>query len=173
MPAWTPTPTPKPPAVTLSDFTVTVKINGDRPPISGDPDQQYQLDALHAVRSDTADFKVTNTGDETLKKLDIVYEMAVPITSIDIYSGKSVVNNQYQHTTYSIGTLNPGDTRDVEIISPPYSAMSAANITITAKWDGGTLELYEAALEQTLSSGRTYNPVNTQQLMSYGAARAI
>lgn len=170
-PTWVPSPTPKPPAVTLSDFTATAKINGDQPPISGDPGQQYQLDAQHAVRRDMADFKITNTGDATLKKLGIVYEMSVPMTST--YNGQTFVNYQTQHTTYDIGTLNPGDSRDVEIISPQYSAMSQANVTITAKWDGGSLELYKATLEQTLTSGNTYNPVNTQQLMSYGAARAV
>ncbi len=170
MPTWTPSPTPVPPPVTLSGFEITVVINGDQRPVSGDPDQDLQLDAQHAVRQDTVKFNVQNTGEATLNKLNIVYQLAVPMTFIDSYSGQTTVSYKTMTTTYSIGTLRPGDSRDVELVSPPYGAMLQANVTVTAKWDGGTQDLYSATLEPNLHSGSTINPANTRAVMTYGSA---
>ncbi len=169
-PTWTPTPTPRPPPVTLSDYTITVVINGDQPPVSGDPDHDLQFSAQNAVRQDTVKFMVRNTGEDTLNKLEILYQLAIPMTFIDSYNGQTSVAYRTMTNTSPIGVLKPGESRDIELVSPPYGAMLQANVTISAKWDGGTLELYAATLEPNFKSGSSFSPVNTRQLMSYGSA---
>ncbi len=169
-PTWTPTPTPRPPPVTLSDYTITVVINGDQPPVGGDPDQDLQFSAQNAVRQDKVKFKVQNTGDDTLNKLEVIYQIAVPMTFIDSYNGQTSVAYRTLTTKCDIGVLKPGESHDVELVSPPYGAMLQANVTISAKWDGGTLELYAATLEPNFKSGSSVSPVNTRQLMSHGSA---
>lgn len=169
-PTWVPTPTPRPPPVTLSDLKLTVKINADQKPISGDPDQDLQLNAQYALRQDTAKFKVQNTGDATLNGLEIIYQLVTPMSFVDSYSGQTSTTYWTQNKTYSIGVLKPGEARDIVLEAPSYGAMLEANLTITAKWDDGSLELYRATLESNLKAGSNINPANQQQVKMYGSA---
>jgi hypothetical protein len=169
-PTWVPTPTPIPPPVTLSDLSLTVKINGDQRPISGDPDQDLQLNAQYALRQDTAKFKVQNTGDATLNGLEITYQLVTPMSFVDSYSGQTSTTYRTQNIPYAIGTLKPGETRDIVLEAPSYGVMLEANLTITAKWDGGSLDLYRATLEPNLKAGSNISPANQQQVMMYGSA---
>jgi hypothetical protein len=170
-PTWVPSPTPRPPPVTLSDFVITVKINGDQKPISGDPSQDLQVNAQYAVRQDTAKFKIQNTGDATLNNLDITYQLATPTSFIDPYNGQTSITYKTQTTPQSLGTLNPGDTRDITIVTPLYGAMLEANVTISAKWDGGSLDLFRTTLEPNFQSGTNFNPTNQLEVKMYGSAQ--
>jgi hypothetical protein len=169
-PTWVPSPTPRPPPVTLSDYSLKVTINGDQRPVSGDPDQDLQLDTQHAIRQDTVKFKIQNTGDATLNDLDIIYLLVTPTTFVDSYSGQESTAYRTQTGTQSIGVLQPGESIDVTFVSPPYGAMLEANVTITAKWDNGSLELYKATLEPNFQTGSYVSPANQQQVMTHGSA---
>ncbi|HTY90331.1 MAG TPA: hypothetical protein VMC84_04070 [Methanocella sp.] len=167
-PTWTPTPTPVPPALTLSDFNLQVKINGDAKEWTQDPSQAQPVNAQYAARQDTATFTVTNTGNATLKNLVIVYDVATPMTTI--VNGQEFSTMTHQSKNASLDTLNPGDYRDVTIESPIYGAMLTANLTITANWNGGSLDLYMATLEPNFASGTSYTPANDISLKEYGSA---
>lgn len=169
-PTWVPSPTPRPPPLTLSDLNIMVKINADQRPISGDPDQDLQLNAQYALRQDTAKFKVQNTGDATLEGLEIDYQVVTPVSFVDSYSGQTITTDRTQNAPYVIGTLKPGEVRDIMLEAPSYGAMLEANLTITAKWDNGSLELYRAMLETSLKSGSSISPANQRQVMTYGSA---
>jgi hypothetical protein len=170
-PTWVPSPTPRPPPLTLSDYTLTVKINGDQQLVSGDPNFDYQLNPQYAIRQDTVTFKVQNTGDFTLTALEIVYGLITPQTYVDSYSGQTVTSYQAKDDKTDIGTLNPGEGREISIVSPPYGAMLEANVTISAKWDNGSMDLYKATLEPNLKSGSNINPTNDLQIKMQGSAK--
>jgi hypothetical protein len=169
-PTWVPSPTPRPPPLTLSDYILTVKINGDQKPISGDPDQDLQMNAQYAIRQDTVKFIVKNTGDATLNGLDVIYQLVTPMSFVDSYNGQTSTTYRPQIKTYSIGILKPGEASDVVFESPTYGATLEANVTISAKWDNGSLDLYKATLEPNFESGSYVNPANEQQVKMYGSA---
>jgi hypothetical protein len=168
-PTWTPTPTPVPPAVTLSGFSLTVVINGDQRQWTGDPNKSGELNAQYATRQDTVTFNVQNTGDATLQSLVIIYKVSTPISVTDS-SGRTSSTNFDQIKNSTIGTLKPGESRDITIVSPMYGAMLDANVTVTAIWNGGSLDLYMATLEPNFSSGTTYTPANDLSVRMYGSA---
>lgn len=168
-PTWVPTPTPVPPPLTLSEFSLEVKINGDQKEWTQDPSQAQPVNAQYAARQDTATFIVTNTGNATWKKLKIVYDVATPRSFIDS-QGRQSSTTFHQNVTYDIGTLSQGDYRQITIQSPIYSAMLTATLTITANWDGGSLDLYMATLEPNFQSGTSYSPANVIALKKYGSA---
>jgi len=166
-PTWVPTPTPVPDPVSLTKINLTGKINGDQRPISGDPNDSLQLNARYATRQDMATFTIKNTGDAPLVDLSIIYELDVPMTTVDSL-GHSSTTIVPKNTTVSVGTLKPGDTRDLVIVSPVYEAMQEVNVTIIAKWDGGTFQLYKTRLEPNLSGG--ISQADIQAVMMYGSA---
>ncbi len=168
-PTWVPSPTPRPPPLTLSGFTMVVEINGDQQLVSGDPDFDYQLNPISASRQDKVKFKVQNTGDFTLTGLEIIYELVTPMTLTDT-SGQSVTLYNTQSEKTKIDKLNPGEGREINIVSPPYGAMLEANMTIKAKWDNGSIDLYKAALEPRLQSGSSYTPPNLLEIKGHGSA---
>lgn len=168
-PTWTPTPTPVPPPLTLSGFTLTVRINGDQRQWTGDPNQSGQLNAQYATRQDTVLFNVRNTGDRTLQNLVIVYDVATPMSFTDT-AGRTSTSIYHQNKNTSLGTLKPGEARDISLESPVYGAMLEANVTVTAYWNGGSLDLYATTLETSFSSGTTYAPANGLSVKMYGSA---
>lgn len=167
-PTWTPTPTPVPPALTLSEFELTVKVNGDQRQWTQDPSQAQPVNAQYAARQDTAKFIVTNTGDADLKNLVIVYDLAVPMTTITNGQELTAINHQSLDT--AIDTLNRGDAREINVKSPIYGAMLTVDLTITARWDGGSIDLYKTTLEPNFESGTSYSPANDIVVKQYGSA---
>jgi hypothetical protein len=166
-PTWVPTPTPVPDPISLTtEVKLEGVINGDQRPVSGDPNDSLQLNARYATRQDTARFTVKNTGDAPLEGLSIVYVLEVSMTTVG--------NGQYsttvipKSTVVDVGTLNRGDTKDLVILSPVYEAMQEVNMTIIAKWDNGTFQLYRATLEPDLSGGISQSDIIA--VMTYGSA---
>lgn len=140
MPTWTPTPTPvppPPPPISIYDVNITGMVD------SGSP--------YFALKHDTAKFLVKNTGNATLEDLIIVYTVAHPVTT----SGPAGTSTTtvLQQKNESIGKMSPGDARSIVIKAPDYPAMVEANVTITAMWNGGSLELYSTTLEPDFSGG--------------------
>lgn len=168
-PTWVPTPTPVPPKVTLSNFNLTVTINGDQRQWTGDPNQSGQINAQYATRQDTVTFNVMNTGDATLEGLEIIYQVVTPITVIGP-DGVSYTTDSAQIKKESIGSFKPGDSRNIAIASPLYGAMLEANVTVTAKWKGGSLDLYMTTLEPNFQSGTIYSPENDMAVKTHGSA---
>jgi hypothetical protein len=168
-PTWTPTPTPVPPAMSLSNFNLTIRINGDQKAPSGDPNQTAVGNAQYATRMDTAKFTVKNTGDATREELEIVYRIVTPISVIDS-AGRTTTTDQVQSKKVAIGTLKPGESRQISLESPMYGAMLEANLTITAKWSGGSLDLYKTTLEPDFRGGTTQSPPNDLAVKTWGSA---
>lgn len=167
-PTWTPTPTPVPMPVTLSDFVLQVRINADQRQWTGDPSESQQINAQYAARQDLATFVITNTGTATLKNLVIVYDLAIPMTTT--YNGQDFTTINHQSVNSTLDTLKPGEYREVTVQSPIYGAMLTADMTITAYWAGGSLELYKAELEPKFDSGTSYTPSNGVDIKQYGSA---
>ena len=167
-PTWTPTPTPVPPPVSLTDFVLQVRINADQRQWTGDPNESQQINAQYAARQDRAAFVITNTGTETLKSLVIVYDIATPMTTT--YNGQDFTTINHQSVNSTLDTLKPGEYREVVVDVPVYSAMLTADLTITAYWTGGSLELYRAELEPKFDSGTSYTPSNGVDIKRYGSA---
>ncbi len=151
-PTWTPTPTPIPDPVTLSKFNLVGTINGDQKKISDDPNQGMAVNAPYATRQDTANFTVKNTGSVVLEDLSIIYETDVPMTAVDSV-GRSSTTVMPKNTTLDVGTLKPGDSRAIVIKSQLYGAMLEVNMSIIAKWKGGSFQLYHAKLDPSFTGG--------------------
>ncbi|AFD00805.1 hypothetical protein Mtc_2066 [Methanocella conradii HZ254] len=133
-PTWTPTPTPvppPPPPISIYDVNITGMVD------SGSP--------YFALKHDTAKFRVKNTGNATLEDLIIVYTVAHPVTTSGPASTSTTMVLQQKNE--SIGKMSPGDVRNIIIKAPDYPAMVEANVTITAMWNGGSLELYSTTLK--------------------------
>jgi hypothetical protein len=148
----TPTPTPVPPTITIANVNITGTVD------SGNPE--------YANRHDTATFTITNTGGATLQSLLIVYEVDTNQTFVSNSGTSSNIVPQYTNTT--VGTFNPGDSKDLTITAPLYPAMVNANVTIWATWKGGSMILYNKMLYPNFSGG--IDPADAAALDEYGSA---
>ncbi len=166
-PTWVPTPTPIPPQVSLSEFAITVTINGDLKPPSDDPNDSLQENAQYAMRQDKVSFSVQNTGDATLNNVVITYKVVTPMSVID--SGQTFTTDYQQTKQVSLGTMTQGVYKDVTLESPLYGAMLAANVTVTANWDGGSMDLYKTTLQPSFNNGMSQSPPN-DMTKTYGSA---
>lgn len=166
-PTWVPTPTPVPPQVTLSEFAITVIINGDIKPPSGDPDDSLQENAQYATRQDKVSFSIQNTGDATMNNAELTYRVVTPISIID--SGQTYTTDRTQTKQVTLGTMTKGVYKDITLDSPLYGAMLAANVTVTVKWDGGSMDVYQTTLQPSFESGLSQSPPN-DITKTYGSA---
>lgn len=166
-PTWTPTPTPIPDPVTLYKFNLVGTINGDQKKISDDPNQGMAVNAPYATRQDTVNFTIKNTGSVALQDLSLIYETDVPMTAVDSV-GRSSTTVMPKNSTYDVGTLNPGDSRAVVIKSQLYGAMLEVNMSIIAKWKGGSFLLYHAKLDPSFTGA--VNLGNAGDVMTAGSA---
>ncbi len=166
-PTWVPTPTPVPPIMTLSGFSIIVTINGDLKPISDDPNQSEQENAQYAMRQDKVSFSVQNTGSNTLNNVVITYKVVTPMSVID--SGQTFTTDYVQTKNVTLGTMTRGASKPITLESPLYGAMLTANVTVTALWDGGSLDLYKTTLQPSFNSGLSQSPPN-DITREYGSA---
>jgi hypothetical protein len=168
-PTWVPTPTPTPLPMTLSNFNITVTVNADIKAPSGDPNQSLQENAQYAMRQDKVSFKVQNTGDATLNNVEITYQVVTPMSVIDGQTGQEFTTDYAQTKKFTFDKMDPGVSKTITLDSPLYGAMLAANVTVSAKWDGGSLDLYKTTLQPNFNSGLLQSPPN-DITKTYGSA---
>ena len=148
----TPTPTPVPPAISISNVNITGTVDSGA--------------AQYAMRHDTATFTVTNTGQNVLQNLNIIYQVVTSETA-DGEAGTSSTDVAI-YTNSSEGTLNTGASKDLVVKAPLYPALLQANVTIIATWRGGSLVLYNTTLEPNFSGG--INPDDAEAVEEAGSA---
>lgn len=99
------------------------------------------------TESDTLTFDITNDGAQTLTDVTAEYTVGTYQLLIDPVLGDQPGELAHKATPYSIGTLNPDQTKSITItLSGPngaYSTEYPANSTLVITWDGGSRTIFK------------------------------
>lgn len=128
----------------------------------------------YAMRHDTANFLVKNVGDGVIVDVTVVYDIVTVITTYDA-AGNGATGEIWQNKTSYIGTMFPGDERNLTMDAPLHAAMLSAKMTLMVQWKSGqdqhSATLFTTTLDPADMSGQgSVNPSNGIDVMTYGSA---